>query len=196
MAQSSIGAGLGFLTTVSQRVIEGAKSANAFDVLDALPEDTIREESDRFTRSLILRGRPEPVTEWYSITSNHTSAVEAIEATKCPVKWGQAKTPDKIPMITQPVAGRVKPVPLGRQMTNAEVYAQYGPRLVDPNRLFTFGANHPAFQTKKLVLTLWMYNGQLWCACLDVHGDDRIVRVGPDSPDNVWGADDCVLVCE
>ncbi len=37
---------------------------------------------------------------------------------------------------------------------------------------------------------------QLWYAYLNVNGEQRNVNVNPDDPDDVWDADNCVLVCE
>ncbi|GEM_PF-1267618 len=132
---------------------------------------------------------------WHHITSNFSSAAEAIDATKCPLRWGFAEKPAEIPMICQPVDCRVKPVQLDQRMTSTEVYAKYT-KMADPNKLFTFGARVQDFQRKQLVFTLWKFNERLWCACLLVVGGQRDVNVFPDGPDGVWGADGCVLVCE
>lgn len=136
-----------------------------------------------------------PAEGWHHINSNFTSAVEAIDATECPVRWGFAKNPAEIPMICQPVDHLVKPTPLNRRMTSPEVYAQYA-KMADPNKLFTFGARVQAFQLNQLVFTLWMFNGQLWFASLGTFGEQRDVLVDPVHPDVVWLEGRCVLVCE
>ena len=133
----------------------------------------------------------------FHITGNARSAKEAIGALNCPVKWGLAETPEKIPMIIQPVDCRARAIPLGQIRTTGEIYKFY-PKILSPVEFFAFGAKFLDQQREAPYLSVWLDTlGRFWCAILGVHGDGRrdvVVRL--DRPGGEWSEGCRVLVRE
>jgi hypothetical protein len=139
-----------------------------------------------------------PTHKVFHVTSDPKirSAADAINALNCPVKWGIAETPAKIPMIIQPVDCKVRAILLGKVMSTEEIYKLY-PKIVTPAEFFAFGAKFPEEQRKAPHFTIWLdAAGRFLCAFLDVGGDRRHVRVGLDDLGGSWGERDRVLVRE
>ena len=129
----------------------------------------------------------------FHVTGNARSAKEAIDALDCPVKWGLAETPEKIPLVIQPVDCRVRPVPLDKITKGWDLFTLF-PRMVSPMALFAFGAKFPDEQREAPHFTLWLdSNGQFWCAFLGVGDGKRHVYVDQDHPMAQW-RDKCRLL--
>lgn len=126
-----------------------------------------------------------PTGKIFHVTGNARSVKEAIEALDCPVKWGLAETPEKIPMIIQPVDCKVRTIPLSQIRTTEEIYNF--PKILTPAEFFAFGAKFPKEQCEAPILDVWLDAlGRFWYAVLDVNGDERNVRVGQSRPGGKW----------
>ena len=81
-----------------------------------------------------------PNGKLFHVTSdrNIRTGTDAINGLDCKVKWGLAETPDKIPMILQPVDEQVRAVPLGKVMTAEEIYLSF-PKSTTPAGWAAFG---------------------------------------------------------
>lgn len=124
------------------------------------------------------------------------TAADVIAATGCKVKWGLAETPDKIPMIIQPVDEHVRAVPLGKVMTAEEIYFSF-PKSTTPAGWAAFGAKFPEEQRKAPHIVIWLdASGRFFCGALRVYDVERRVFVSPCIPDFKFNADCCVLVRE
>jgi hypothetical protein len=129
-----------------------------------------------------------PSDKIYHVTSdvNIRTAVGAINALNCPVKWGLAETPAKIPMVIQPVDCRVRAIPLGKITTTEEVYKLY-PKIVTPAEFFAFGAKFPEEQREAPIFAIWLDAcGRFFYAILHVSRGERYVNVSDDHPVDKW----------
>lgn len=136
-----------------------------------------------------------PTGKVYHITGNVRTAVDAFKALDCPVKWGFAETPAKIPMILQPVDAKVRLTPLGKVMTTEEIYNL--PRIASPAQVLAFGAKFPAEQLEDPILTVWLDAlGQFWCLILSRDDGKRFVGVDRSVPRGGWDDYCRVLLCE
>jgi len=139
-----------------------------------------------------------PTGKLFHVTSDGKirSAVAAINALDCPVKWGLEENPAQIPMIIQPVDCNARLVTLGKVTTTEEVYRLY-PKIVTPGELFAFGAKFPNEQLQGPIFTVWLdASGQFFYAILDVDGGKRNMGVLDDHPGDEWSGDCRALVRE
>jgi hypothetical protein len=136
-----------------------------------------------------------PTGKIYHITGNSRTAVAAFEALNCPVKWGLADKPAKIPMILQPVDAKVRLAPLGKVMTTEEIYNL--PKIASPAQVLAFGAKFQAEQLEGPIVTVWLDAlGQFWYLVLYRLDDGRDVRVGQGGLQDEWRGGCRVLLCE
>ncbi len=128
--------------------------------------------------------------------NNIRSATDAINTLDCKVKRGLAETPNKIPMILQPVDEHVRAIPLGKVMTAEDIYFSF-PKSTTPAGWAAFGAKFPEEQRKAPHIVIWLdASGRFFCGNLFVCGDGRGVGVGPCGPGEEFHAYCCVLVRE
>ncbi|KKS34203.1 MAG: hypothetical protein UU95_C0016G0035 [Parcubacteria group bacterium GW2011_GWC2_42_12] len=126
-----------------------------------------------------------PTGKVFHVTGNAQSAKEAIDALNCPVKWGLAETPEKIPLIIQPVDCRARFIPLGRVRTTEEIYNF--PKILPPTEFFALGAKFPKEQCEAPILDVWLDAvGRFWYAILTVNGVQRDVDVRQAHPVGQW----------
>jgi hypothetical protein len=124
------------------------------------------------------------------------SAADAINALDCPIKWGLAETPDKIPMIIQPVDSHIRAVPLGKFMTIDQVYNAY-PKAVTPAGWVAFGIKFPEEQCEAPHFSVWLDTlGRFVFGILRVSGDRRCVDVRRYNPGDEFYDNYRVLVRE
>jgi hypothetical protein len=128
--------------------------------------------------------------------SNIRTGADAINALDCKVKWGLAETPNKIPIILQPVDETVRAVPLGKVMTAEEICFSF-PKSTTPAGWAAFGAKFPEEQRKAPHIVIWLdASGQFFYGYLDICDDERIVDVYPCRPGYGFDGRCCVLVRE
>lgn len=127
--------------------------------------------------------------------SNIRTGADAIKALDCKKKWGLAETPDKIPMIIQPVDEQVRAVQLGKVMTAEEIYVSF-PKSTTPAGWAAFGAKFPKEQLEAPHIVVWLFQGQFFYGDLDVYVGERDVRVNPCNPAIRFDDRCCVLVRE
>jgi hypothetical protein len=122
------------------------------------------------------------------------TSTDMINKLDCPVKWGAAENPTKIPTIIQPVDCKVRLAPLGQVMTTEQIYNL--PRIVTPAQYFAFGAKFPEEQLEGPIVTVWLADGRFWYAILNRCGRGRGVDVGQVRPGYEWRDRYRVLLCE
>lgn len=134
----------------------------------------------------------------FHVTSdvNIRTAADIINALGCPVKWGLAEKPEKIPMVIQPVDCRARLVPLGKTMTAEEIYTSF-PMALSPVEWGAFGVKFPDEQREDPVIGVWLdASGQFFCGILGVYDGGRYVDVSPCDPGNGFDGYCRVLVRE
>ena len=127
--------------------------------------------------------------------SNIRTGSDAINGLDCKVKWGLAETPDKIPMILQPVDEQVRAVPLGKVMTAEEIYFSF-PKSTTPAGWAAFGAKFPEEQRKAPHIVVWLFQGQFFYGLLFICDVRRSVCVSQCRPGLRFYGGCCVLVRE
>lgn len=140
--------------------------------------------------------RAAPAGKVFHVTGNFRSPQEAIDALDCPVKWGLAETPEKIPLIIQPVDCLVRTARLGGAVKIGALIELF-PRIVAPMTLFAFGAEYQEEQQGTPHFTVWLdANGLFWSALISINGDKRHVNVSRRQSDDKCCEDYHILTYE
>jgi hypothetical protein len=135
----------------------------------------------------IIQVRPKIIakkrSKIFHIGCNYKAAEEATDAGNYPRKWGWADgSPEKIPMVIQPVDQKTRMVPLGETRTAEDSYNLY-PKAASPLSVLTFGAQFPDEQKDDPIFTVYKDSaGRFCCVVLSVSGDDRFVNAGENRP--------------